>query len=79
MAGKMPPKTRKLVLCSPKDSGVILLRNVAIIIQEKQFSSAMVGEDTELVVLDEWSENALQADLAKIVLQGGHMVTCIKH
>ena len=89
MAGKMPHKTRKLVLCGPKDSGetslvqvllgVIPLRNVATITQEKQFSAAMMGEDTELVFLDAWSENALQADLAKIVLQGGYMVTCVKH
>ena len=89
MAGKRPHKTRKLVLCGPKDSGktswvqvllgVIPLRNVATITQEKQFSAAMMGEDTELVFLDEWSENTLQADLAKIVLQGGYMVTCVKH
>ena len=39
----------------------------------------MVGEETELVFLDEWSENTLQADLAKIVLQGGYTVTCAKH
>ena len=58
---------------------VIPLRNVATITQEKQFSAAMMGEDTELVSLDEWSENTLQADLAKIVLQGGYMVTCVKH
>ena len=88
IGGKMPHKTRKLVLCGPKVSGkswvqvllgVIPLRNVATITQEKQFSAAMMGEDTELVFLDEWSENTLQADLAKIVLQGGYMVTCVKH
>ena len=89
MAGKMPHKTRKLVLCGPKYSGktswvqvllgVIPLRNVATITQEKQFSAAMMGEDSELVFLDEWSENTLQADLAKIVLQGGYMVICVKH
>ena len=89
MAGKMSHKTGKLVLCGPKDSGktswvqvllgVIPLRNVATITQEKQFSAAMMGEDTQLVFLDEWSENTLQADLAKIVLQGGYMVTCVKH
>ena len=59
--------------------GVIPLRNVATITQEKQFSEAMMGEDTGIVFLDEWSENTLQADLAKIVLQGGYMVTCVKH
>ena len=89
MAGKMPHKTRKLVLCGPKDSGktswvqvllgVIPLRNVATITQEKQFSAAMMGEDTEFVFLDEWSENTLEADLAKIVLQGGYIVTCVRH
>ena len=89
MAGKMPHKTRKLVLCGPKDSGktswvqvllgVIPLRDVVTITQEKQFSGAMMGEDTELVFLNEWSENTLQADSAKIVLQGGYMVTCVKH
>ena len=78
MAGKMPHKTRKLVLCGPKDSGktswvqvllgVTPLRNVGAIAQEKQLSAAMMGEDTELVFLDDWSENTLQADLAKIVL-----------
>ena len=36
-------------------------------------------EDTKFVFLDEWSENSLQADLAKIVLKGGYMVTCVKH
>ena len=87
LAGKMPHKTRKLVLCGPKDSGktswvqvllgVIPLRNIATITQEKQFSAAMMGEDTELVFLDEWSENTLQADLAKIVLQGGYIVTSV--
>ena len=89
MAGKMPHKTRKLVLCGPKDSGktscvqvllgVIPLRNVATITQEKPFSAAMMGENIEIFFLDEWSKNTLQADLAKIVLQGGYTVTCVKH
>ena len=87
MAGKMPHKRRKLVLCGPKDSGktswmqvllgVIPVRNVATITQEKQLSAAMMG--AELVFLYEWSENTLQADLAKIVLQDGYMVRCVKH
>ena len=78
----MPHKSKKLVIFGPKDSGktswvqvlsgVIPLRNVATITQEKQFSAAMMGKDSELVCLDEWSENTLQAGLAKTVLQG-HM------
>ena len=89
MAERMPHKIRKLVLCGPKDSGktswvqvlfeIILLTIVAAITQEKQFSAAMMNEHTELVFLDEWSENTLQADLAKVVLQSGYMVTCVKH
>ena len=88
MAGRMPHKTRKLVLCGPKDSGktswvqvllgVIPFRNAATITQEKQFSAAMKGEDAELVFLDEWLENTLQADSIRIVLQDGYMVTCVK-
>ena len=86
MAGRMPDKIRKLLLCGPKDSGktswvqvlfgIIPLTKVAAITQEKQFSAAMMNEHTELLFLDEWSENTLQA---KVILQGGYMVTCIKH
>ena len=35
------------------------VRNVTAITQEKQFSPTMIGEDTELVFLDKWSENTL--------------------
>ena len=89
MVGRMPHKIRRLVLCGPKDSGktswvqvlfgIIPLTNLAAITQEKQFSTAVMNEHIELVFLDEWSENTLQADLAKVVLQGGYMVTCVKH
>ena len=87
MVGRMPHKIRRLVLCGPKDSGktswvqvsvgIIPLTNLAAITQEKQFSTAVMNEHIELVFLDEWSENTLQADLAKVVLQGGYMVTCV--
>ena len=39
----------------------------------------MINDDTQIVLLNEWSENTLQADLAKTVLQGGYMVTAVKH
>ena len=58
---------------------VIPLTDVEATTQEKQFSAARMNEHTELVILDEWSENTLQADLAKVVIQGGYMVTCVKH
>ena len=52
---------------------------MASITKEKQFSAAMINDDTQIVLLDEWSENTLQADLAKTVLQGRYMVTAVKH
>ena len=39
----------------------------------------MINDDTQIVLLDEWSESTLQADLVKTVLQGGYMVTAVKH
>ena len=49
------------------------------ITKEKLFSAAMINNNTHIVLSDEWSENTLQADLAKTVLQGGYMVTAVKH
>ena len=49
------------------------------ITKQKQFSAALIHDDTQIVLLDEWSENRLQADLAKTVLQGRYMVTAVKH
>ena len=89
LAFRFPHKLRKLVVVGPKDSGkttwasgflgICPLRFVASITKEKQFSAAMINDDTQIVLLDEWSENTLQADLAKTVLQGGYMVTAVKH
>ncbi|CAB4005760.1 Hypothetical predicted protein [Paramuricea clavata] len=39
----------------------------------------MITEKTQLVIIDEWSSNRMQSDLAKTVLQGGWMVTSVKH
>ena len=67
MAGRMPHKIRKLVLCEPKYSGktswvqvlfrIIPLTNVAAITPGKQFSVAVMN--FLLVFLGEWSENTL--------------------
>ena len=59
--------------------GICSLCFVTSITKEKQFSAAMINDDTQIVLLGEWSENTLQADLAKTVLQGGYMVTAAKH
>ena len=89
MAGRMPHKVRKLVVHGPKDSGktswfqvslgIIPIRYVASITQEKQFLTCMLKADTQIVFLDEWSENSLQSDMAKVVLQGGYMPKSTKH
>ena len=89
LAGRMPHKVRKLVVYGPKDSGktswfqlflgIIPIQYVASITQEKQFSTSMIKQDTQIVFLDEWSENSLQSDMAKEVLQGGYMPKSTKY
>ena len=86
MAGRMPHKVKKLVVHGPKDSGktswinvLIPISQVASITQECQFAASMIEESTQLVILDEWSENTLHSDMAKSVLQGGFMVKSVKH
>ena len=39
----------------------------------------MIKEDTQLVLVDEWSADTIQSDFAKTILQGGWMVTAVKH
>ena len=89
LACKMPLKTRKLVLAGPRDSGktswacvfqrIIAPEYIASITSERQFSASMITEATQLVIIDEWSSNTMNADLAKTLLQGGWMVTAVKH
>ena len=83
LAGRMPHKVRKLVVYGPKDSGktswfqvflgIIPIQYGASITQENQFSISMIKQDAQIVFLDEWSENSLQSDMAKVVLQDGYM------
>ena len=71
----MPHKTRKLVVYGPKDSGktswfhvflgVIPMKFIASITSEKQFAASMITNDSQLILLDEWSEHTLQSDMAK--------------
>ena len=85
----MPHKTRKLVVAGPRDSGktswcnvfhrIIPPECIASVTNEGQFSAAMITETTQLVIIDEWSSNRMQSNLAKTVLQGGWMVTSVKH
>lgn len=39
----------------------------------------MIEQDTQLVFVDEWSYFTLESDMAKTILQGGWMVTAVKH
>ena len=39
----------------------------------------MIKEDTQLVIVDEWSSQIMTSHLAKTILQGGWMVTAVKH
>ena len=86
---KMPQKTRKLVVVGPRDSGktswasvlhrIVPKEYIASVTSEHQFSTSMITEATQLVVIDEKSNNTMNADLAKTLLQGGWMVTAVKH
>ena len=86
---KMPQKTRKLAVVGPRDSGktawasvlhrIVPKEYIASVTSEHQFSASMITEATQLVVIDEWSNNTMNADLAKTLLQGGWMVTAVKH
>lgn len=89
LASKMPHKVKKLVVVGPKDSGKTSWSNIfhriippgyiASITNERQFSASMVTNETQLVLVDEWSASTMQSDLAKTILQGGWMVTAVKH
>ena len=89
MCGRMPQKVKKLVVIGAKDSGkttwasvflgIIRRKFIASITQENQYFCAMIDEDTQIIFLDEWAGRTLQSDMAKLVLQGGYMVSAVKH
>jgi energy-coupling factor transporter ATP-binding protein EcfA2 len=86
-ADRIPRKIRKLVVVGPRDSGktswaaifrrIIPLDKIASITYENQFSTAMINDETQIVIIDEWSE--MKPNLAKSLLQGGWMVGAVKH
>ena len=89
LAAQIPLKIRKLVVCGPKDSGktssanifhrLIPTRAIASITNERQFSAAMLTRETQLVIIDDWSPGTMDSELAKTLLQGGWIVTAMKH
>ena len=86
----MPHKVCKLVVAGPRDSGktswsnifhnrIILDHCIAFVTKEREFSSAMITNETQLVIVDEWSTTRIDSDHAKCILQGSWMVTAVKH
>ena len=88
LASRMPHKVRKLVVVGRRDSGKTSWANVfhrvvpsefiASITNERQFSAAMIKDDTQLVIVDKWSLQMMTSHLAKTILQGGWIVTAAK-
>ena len=89
LAFSVPHKVRKLVVAGPRDSGktswatifhrLIPADSIASLTNEKQFSASMLDNHTQLVLVDEWCAVNMDSDLAKCILQGGWMVTAVKH
>ena len=86
---QLPHKTRKLVLVGDSDSGKSSLVNIlfgiipqskiAIVTKESNFGLSMIGEDTELLYIDEWCTEMMAADTVKTLFQGGAFPQSIKH
>ena len=84
LAFSMPHKVRKLVVVGPKDLGKTSWSNIfhrdipasyiASLTNKRQFSAAMINNETQLVLVDEWSASTMQSNLAKCILQGRWMV-----
>ena len=51
---------------------------IVSVTKEKTFGLSMVDEDTELIFIDEWSENTLDISNVKTLFQGGWMVKSVK-
>ena len=88
LAGRMPHKVRKLVVYGLKDSGktswlqVFLGITYAICCKDHTRKTVFHFHDQTRYLncfLDEWSENSLRFDMAKVVLQGGYMPKSTKH
>ena len=87
--GQLPHKAKKLVVCGANNSGksswariffgLMNRSKIVSVTKEKAFGLSMVDEDTELIFIDEWSENTLDISNVKTLFQGGWMVKSVKH
>ena len=55
------------------------MSKIVSVTKEETSGLSMVGEETELVFIDEWSENTLDISNLKALFQGGWMVKSVNH
>ena len=87
--GQLPHKAKKLIVCGVNNSGksswariffgLMNRSKIVSVTKEETFGLSMVDEDTELVFIDECSENTLDISNVKMIFQGGWMVKSVKH
>ena len=81
--GQLPHKATKLVTVGKSNSGktswaklfygLLGKSKVITISKEKIFGLANLEEETELIFVDEWAEETISAENAKILLQGSYL------
>ena len=81
-------KLKKLMVVGKKNCGKTTLVNpllnlideekVASLTKEAKFATSMITADTQLVFVDEFSEQFLDPSQAKMIIQGGRTVTAVK-
>ena len=78
--GQLPHKATKLVVVGEANSGksswakiffgILNHSKIASVSKEKTFGLSQIDEDTEFIFIDEWSDDTLSADNAKMLFQG---------
>ena len=86
---QLPHKVRKLVVVGDSDSGKTSWANIlfglipenktAVLTKEKVFGHSMIGDDTELLFVDEWNADMMSSDMLKNLLQGGYFPQSVKY
>ena len=87
--GQLSHKAKMLAVCGTNNSGksswariffgLMNMSKIVWVTKEKTFGLSMVDEDTDLIFIDEWSENTLEIVNIKTLFQGGWMVKSVKH